>query len=77
MVNVQPKNAKLVDRARRIIAQAAGVSPRARRRTAGGSGQQRAHRDRDGQAGVDREEANDAWRIDEPVGRIAMKALHG
>jgi N-acetylmuramic acid 6-phosphate etherase len=26
MVNVQPKNAKLVDRARRIIAQAAGVS---------------------------------------------------
>src|SRR6476659_5917464 len=27
MVNVQPKNEKLVDRARRIIAQAAGVSP--------------------------------------------------
>jgi len=26
MVNVQPKNAKLVDRARRIVAQAAGVS---------------------------------------------------
>ena len=31
MVNVQPKNEKLVDRARRIVAQAAGVSPRARR----------------------------------------------
>ena len=30
MVNVQPKNAKLVDRARRIVAQAAGVSLRAR-----------------------------------------------
>jgi len=27
MVNVQPKNEKLVDRARRIIAGAAGVSP--------------------------------------------------
>ena len=27
MVNVQPKNYKLVDRARRIVAQAAGVSP--------------------------------------------------
>src|SRR5207244_4512226 len=27
MVNVQPKNQKLVDRARRIISQAAGVSP--------------------------------------------------
>lgn len=27
MVNVQPKNAKLLDRARRIIAQAAGVDP--------------------------------------------------
>jgi N-acetylmuramic acid 6-phosphate etherase len=26
MVNVQPKNAKLVDRARRIVAQAAGVT---------------------------------------------------
>jgi N-acetylmuramic acid 6-phosphate etherase len=26
MVNVQPKNAKLVDRARRIVARAAGVS---------------------------------------------------
>jgi N-acetylmuramic acid 6-phosphate etherase len=26
MVNVQPKNTKLVDRARRIVAQAAGVS---------------------------------------------------
>jgi N-acetylmuramic acid 6-phosphate etherase len=26
MVNVQPKNSKLVDRARRIVAQAAGVS---------------------------------------------------
>jgi N-acetylmuramic acid 6-phosphate etherase len=26
MVNVQPKNSKLLDRARRIIAQAAGVS---------------------------------------------------
>lgn len=28
MVNVQPKNRKLIDRARRIIAQAAGVEPR-------------------------------------------------
>jgi N-acetylmuramic acid 6-phosphate etherase len=27
MVNVQPKNEKLVDRARRIVAQAAGVAP--------------------------------------------------
>ena len=27
MVNVQPKNEKLVDRARRIIAESAGVSP--------------------------------------------------
>jgi N-acetylmuramic acid 6-phosphate etherase len=27
MVNVQPKNEKLVDRARRIVARAAGVSP--------------------------------------------------
>ena len=27
MVNVQPKNEKLVDRARRIVADAAGVSP--------------------------------------------------
>jgi N-acetylmuramic acid 6-phosphate etherase len=26
MVNVQPKNAKLADRARRIVAQAAGVT---------------------------------------------------
>ena len=49
MVNVQPKNAKLVDRARRIVAQAAGVSVRAGGRIAGGVGQQRAHGDRDGE----------------------------
>ena len=33
MVNVQPKNAKLVDRARRIVAQATGRGLRAGRRS--------------------------------------------
>ena len=51
MVNVQPKNTKLVDRARRIVAQAAGVALRAGGRIAGGFGRQRARGDPDGQSG--------------------------
>ena len=57
MVNVQPKNAKLLDRARRIVAQAAGGPLCPRVRAAGAGRPQRPHRHRHGKTGVPRAEA--------------------
>ena len=70
MVNVQPKNHKLVDRARRIIAQAAGVSYERAAELLDERGRQRARGDRDGTAGMDREEAE--RRLAAAGGRIAQ-----
>jgi N-acetylmuramic acid 6-phosphate etherase len=57
MVNVQPKNQKLVDRARRIIAQAAGVSPDRARELLAESGMSVRTAIVMGKAGVPRDEA--------------------
>jgi N-acetylmuramic acid 6-phosphate etherase len=57
MVNVQPKNEKLVDRARRIIAQAAGVSPERARELLAESGMSVRTAIVMGKAGIAREEA--------------------
>jgi N-acetylmuramic acid 6-phosphate etherase len=57
MVNVQPKNEKLVDRARRIIAQSAGVSPERARELLAESGSSVRTAIVMGRAGVAREEA--------------------
>ncbi len=72
MVNVQPKNAKLVDRARRIVAQAAGVSVRARAAncwTPAGDSVRAAilmaktgRRPRGGRAAAGRRRADQGWR---------------
>jgi N-acetylmuramic acid 6-phosphate etherase len=51
MVNVQPKNAKLADRARRIIAQAAGVTYQRAGELLDGGRRQRARGHSDGQDG--------------------------
>jgi N-acetylmuramic acid 6-phosphate etherase len=73
MVNVQPRNEKLVDRARRIVARAAEVSydRAAELLTAGGSVRTAIVMAR---AGVDRAEAE--RRLEAAHGRIT-KALHG
>jgi N-acetylmuramic acid 6-phosphate etherase len=57
MVNVQPKNQKLVDRARRIIAQAAGVSPDRARELLTESGMSVRTAIVMGRAGIPRDEA--------------------
>ena len=57
MVNVQPKNEKLVDRARRIVAQAAGVSPERAIQLLAESGMSVRTAIVMGKAGVAREEA--------------------
>jgi N-acetylmuramic acid 6-phosphate etherase len=57
MVNVQPKNEKLVDRARRIVAQAAGVSPERARELLAESGMSVRTAIVMGKAGIAREEA--------------------
>jgi N-acetylmuramic acid 6-phosphate etherase len=57
MVNVQPKNHKLVDRACRIIAQAAGVTPDRAAELLAGSGNSVRTAIVMGTAGVSREEA--------------------
>jgi N-acetylmuramic acid 6-phosphate etherase len=70
MVNVQPKNTKLVDRARRIVAQAAGVSyQRAGELLAAGGNSVRTAILM-GKAGLSREEAD--RRLAESGGRIAQ-----
>jgi N-acetylmuramic acid 6-phosphate etherase len=70
MVNVQPRNSKLVDRARRIVAQAAGVSrERAAELLAAGGNSVRTAIVM-GRAGMDREEAE--RRLAEAGGRIAL-----
>jgi N-acetylmuramic acid 6-phosphate etherase len=57
MVNVQPKNEKLVDRARRIIAQSAGVPPERARQLLAESGMSVRTAIVMGKAGVPRDEA--------------------
>jgi N-acetylmuramic acid 6-phosphate etherase len=57
MVNVQPKNEKLVDRARRIVAQAAGVSPERARGLLAESGMSVRTAIVMGRAGIGRDEA--------------------
>jgi N-acetylmuramic acid 6-phosphate etherase len=57
MVNVQPKNEKLVDRARRIIAKAAGVSPERARELLAESGGTVRTAIVMGRAGIARQEA--------------------
>ena len=74
MVNVQPKNVKLADRARRIVAQAAGVGQeRAGELLAEAGGSVRVAILM-GKAGIGREEAE--RRLAEASGRIS-KALNG
>jgi N-acetylmuramic acid 6-phosphate etherase len=74
MVNVQPKNVKLVDRARRIIAQASGVSYDRAGELLAQSGNSVRVAIVMGKAGVAREEAE--RRLATAGGRIA-KALNG
>ncbi len=57
MVNVQPKNEKLVDRARRIVAQAADVPPKRARELLAASGMSVRTAIVMGKSGVSREEA--------------------
>jgi N-acetylmuramic acid 6-phosphate etherase len=57
MVNVQPKNEKLVDRARRIVAQAAAVSPERARELLAESGMSVRTAIVMGRAGIGRDEA--------------------
>ena len=72
MVNVQPKNSKLRDRARRIIAQAAGVSDDAAGELLAAAGNRVATAITMGKMGVDRETAEQ--RLAAAGGRIS-KAL--
>jgi len=74
MVNVQPKNVKLVDRARRIIAQAAGVTYERAGELLTESGNSVRTAILMAKAGVGREEAE--RRLAAAGGRIT-KALHG
>jgi len=74
MVNVQPKNVKLVDRARRIIAQAAGVSYERAGELLADSGNSVRAAILMGKTGMDREEAD--RRLAAAGGKIA-KALNG
>jgi N-acetylmuramic acid 6-phosphate etherase len=72
MVNVQPKNVKLVDRARRIVAQAASVSPERAAELLEESGSSVRVAILMGKAGIDRERAEQ--RLASAGGRIS-KAL--
>ncbi len=74
MVNVQPKNAKLRDRARRIVAQAAGVPLEQAEGLLEASGGSVPAAILMGKTGITREAAE--RRLDESGGRIS-KALHG
>jgi N-acetylmuramic acid 6-phosphate etherase len=74
MVNVQPTNSKLVDRARRIIAQAAGVSYERAGELLEASGNVVRTAIVMGRAGVKREEAE--RRLEGAGGRVSQ-ALHG
>jgi N-acetylmuramic acid 6-phosphate etherase len=74
MVNVQPKNAKLADRARRIIAQAAGVSYERAAELLAAAGDSVRTAIVMGRAGLNREEAEK--RLAAAGGRIS-RALHG
>ncbi|MBZ5623682.1 MAG: N-acetylmuramic acid 6-phosphate etherase [Acidobacteriia bacterium] len=73
MVNVQPKNVKLVDRARRIVTQAAGVSYERAGELLAASGNSVRVAILMGKTGVGREEAE--RRLTAAGGRIS-KALH-
>jgi N-acetylmuramic acid 6-phosphate etherase len=70
MVNVQPKNTKLVDRARRIVAQAAGVSYQRGGELLAAAGNSVGTAILMGKAGLSREEAE--RRLAESGGRIAQ-----
>jgi N-acetylmuramic acid 6-phosphate etherase len=70
MVNVQPKNTKLVDRARRIVAQAAGVSYQRAGELLAAAGNSVRTAILMGKAGLGREEAE--RRLAESGGRIAQ-----
>jgi N-acetylmuramic acid 6-phosphate etherase len=70
MVNVQPKNTKLVDRARRIVAQAAGVSYHRAGELLAAAGNSVRTAILMGKSGLDREEAE--RRLAESGGRIAQ-----
>ncbi len=74
MVNVQPKNVKLVDRALRIVARAAGVSRERAAELLGASGNSVRTAILMGKAGVGRREAE--RRLAAAGGRIS-EALHG
>jgi len=74
MVNVQPKNTKLIDRARRIVAQAAGVSNEAAAGLLSAAGDSVRTAIVMGKMGVDREAAE--RRLAAAGGRISQ-ALHG
>jgi N-acetylmuramic acid 6-phosphate etherase len=74
MVNVQPRNAKLRDRARRIIAEAAGVSYERAGELLDASGSSVAAAIVMAKAGIDRDQAE--RRLAASGGRIS-KALHG
>jgi N-acetylmuramic acid 6-phosphate etherase len=74
MVNVQPRNAKLRDRARRIVAQAAGVSYERAGELLDASGSSVPAAILMGKTGIGREEAE--RRLAASGGRIS-KALHG
>jgi N-acetylmuramic acid 6-phosphate etherase len=70
MVNVQPKNTKLLDRARRIVAQAAGVSYQRAGELLAAAGDSVRTAILMGKAGLGREEAE--RRLAESGGRIAQ-----
>lgn len=74
MVNVQPKNAKLVDRARRIVAQVAGVSPERAGELLAAAGNSVRVAILMSRTGIGREEAE--RRLAASGGSIS-KALHG
>jgi N-acetylmuramic acid 6-phosphate etherase len=74
MVNVQPKNAKLVDRARRIVAQAAGVSYERAAELLGEAGNDVRTAILMGRTGISR---GDAERKLAAAGGRISRALHG
>jgi N-acetylmuramic acid 6-phosphate etherase len=74
MVNVQPKNTKLLDRAQRIVAQAAGVTYERAGEALGEAGNSVRIAILMAKAGIDRAEAE--RRLDAAGGRIS-RALHG
>ncbi|HEV3331636.1 MAG TPA: N-acetylmuramic acid 6-phosphate etherase [Bryobacteraceae bacterium] len=74
MANVQPRNAKLADRARRIVAQAAGVPAERARELLAASGNQVRIAILMSKTGIGREEAE--HRLSAAGGSLA-KALHG